>query len=151
MKYKHLKWQGEPIDVQFGWLCVAKNKDKPMYWYNFECEETGFAVFFAIRIKQHGQVWYISNEYGEGLRKLKAGGWPNLGHRSLPNDGAFERMRNPEDIAITLEHEFDEVAYAEHESKREKWMKDKFGGTEAYNKIIAIRKMLGSNRNFFGK
>lgn len=142
MKIKELQWQGEPIKIRFGFMGVSTNKEKPLYWYNYECRDNGYAAFLCIEIKQHGQTWYIDNSYNYGIKKLRAGGWPNHGHKSLPdNTFAFTEVRDKGDIAIMLESEFDEESFAEDEAKREKWIKENFSNHPDYSKMIAARKM----------
>jgi hypothetical protein len=144
MKYKNLHWHGNPIDVQFGFMGVSTNKENPLWWYNYECSlNHGFAVVSAIRIKQNNQVWYICNDYNLGMRKLRNGGWPNFGHRSLPDDNySFTKIRNREDIAKIMEADFNEESYAFNEAAREKWQKEKYGGTYEWEKSQALKKIL---------
>jgi len=30
-------WQGKPVKVQFGYCKVQENKERPLWWYNYEC------------------------------------------------------------------------------------------------------------------
>lgn len=149
MKYPELQWQGEPIDVQFGFMGLSKNIDNALYWYNYNCDRNaGYTVVAAIRIKQNNHVWYICNDYNQGVNKLRNGGWPNYGHRSLPNDDyVFTRINNKEDIATILNTEFDEAGYAHEQSEREKWMKKNFSKHPDYIKSQALLKMIKSHKS----
>ena len=30
------QWQGENVKVVFGYCTITENKEKPLYWYNYE-------------------------------------------------------------------------------------------------------------------
>jgi hypothetical protein len=154
MRINGLAWHGEPIDVKFGYVGISPNKDKPMWWYNYECNlfGGGYATIPAIEIKQDGHIWYIANHFNIGMNKLRRGGWPNLGHKSLDGDGfTFSEIKNKEDLAMIIEDEFDEEGYAKHESEREKWQRDNFGDTEDFKKSQALKRMIkdGAMNKFY--
>lgn len=83
------EWQGEQVDVAFGYCVVGENKEKPLYWYNYNVIRTGqgFANINAIKVTtKDRQSFCLSNDFGEGVYKLHNGGYPNIPHRSLPLD-----------------------------------------------------------------
>lgn len=126
------KWQGEHCEVEFGYTMVKENKEKPLWWYNFECNvrqnlydeyipsygTTGIGLIPSIRVKQGNSIFIISNHFGVGASKLLKGGWPNHQHFSV--NGEFTQ---DEEFAI---YEFDELAYSKHESERHKWQKENY-------------------------
>lgn len=132
MKDLNLQWQGEPIETRFGYVMIKENKNKPLYWYNFECNTrvnhnkkyvpnyglSGIALIEAIEIKQGDSKFVISNHFGIGVSKLLKGGWPNHTHFSL--DGEFTQDNN---FAI---YDFDEIGYSNHEAERNKWQKENY-------------------------
>jgi len=133
MKYQ---WQGEKIKVIFGNCIVRQNKEKPLYWYNFECYPEGLACIPAIKIipqseKLIGTPFVIANHYGIGVYKLLNGGWPNYTHFSL--DGEFSTKPR---LKIT---EFDPGLYAIYESEREEFFKEHH--PEEWKAIQPLRKM----------
>ena len=132
------QWQGENIKIKFGNCIVEENKEKPLYWYNYECslQHDGKACIPAIQITtKEGQVFVIANHFGIGVHKLINGGWPNYTHFSL--NGKFST--NPQ-----LRYgEFDLDNYSVYEAEREKWQKKT--SPEEYKKILALRKMIQRN------
>lgn len=118
MDHKY-QWQGEPVQVEFGYCVEYTNKDKPMFWYNYECEQLpgkGQAIIPAVRVLTKEGSFVLSNHHGIGVKKLLAGGWPNERHYSL-TDAGFVRSSS-EEYRIT---EFDGKGFTVHELKREKW------------------------------
>lgn len=131
MKAKY-QWHGEPVKVKFGNCIVKENKDKPLYWYNFECYPEGKACIPALKVTtKNGQSFMISNHFGIGVYKLLKGGWPDTSHFSL--DGKFNTKPQ---LKIT---EFDPDGYANYEAEREKWQNEHY--PEEYKKILSLRKM----------
>jgi hypothetical protein len=136
---KTYQWQGEPVEVQFGYVTQEENSEKPMYWYNFECYnreklEGGFkpgrdvfangkhfACIPALKVtSKNGYSFLLANHYGIGVNKLLKGGWPNMPHYSL--DGEFSESILPY-FRIT---KFDEDGYCNHESARKDWQKKEY-------------------------
>jgi len=132
------QWRGEPCEVKFGYVIQSENKEKPLYWYNFECynskqlddtfkpdhmvKDNGdhFALIPAVQISQGKSTFVLANHYGIGLSKLIKGGWPNHAHFSL--DGEFKES-NAEYDAIK---EFDLDGYERHESARKDWQRKNY-------------------------
>lgn len=132
------QWHGKPVKVRFGYVEQRENTEKPLYWYNFECQNEKqldgtfipdrmasgdgrkFALIPAIEVTQDGQTWLIANHYGIGVNKLLKGGWPNSTHFSLAGD--FKEDAAPY-FKIT---EFDLEGYEHHESYRRKWQKENY-------------------------
>lgn len=117
------QWQGEPVKVEFGTCVVEENKDKPMWWYNFECNLThpkGIAVIEAVRVIHETGSFILANHCGIAVHKLLNGGWPNYAHFSL--DGDFKASKSPV-YKIT---EFDLFGYELHEAGRRKWQRENF-------------------------
>jgi len=129
------QWQGENIKVKFGNCIVKRNKEKPIYWYNYECflQYGDKACIPAIQITyKKERVFMIANHFGIGVHKLINGGWPNYTHFSL--DGIFST--NPQ-----LKYaEFDLDGYSEYEAKREKWRQKTF--PKEYEKILQLRAIM---------
>lgn len=130
------QWQGEPVKILLGHCKVKTNKDKPLWWYNFECEiqenENGYyvekrtdfkglAFIEAVKVIHSNGEFIIANHYGIGVHKLINGGWPNYQHFSL--DGEFEELNWKETIHLL---KFDEEAFSKHEAERRKWQKENF-------------------------
>lgn len=130
------KWQGEPVKIRFGHVHLKENRERPLYWYNFECyikidindnyiDNYGFlgtCFIPAIEVTCiDGYVFQLANHFGIGVHKLMNGGWPNYAHFSL--DGKFEEM----DWQMAIEYKkFDEPRYARHEAERRKWQKKNY-------------------------
>jgi hypothetical protein len=127
MKYQ---WQGEKIKVRFGNCIVTEKKDRPLYWWNYECHPEGKACIPAIEITtQHGNTFMIANHFGIGVHKLINGGWPNYTHFSL--EGKFSTKPQ-------LKYsEFDLDGYSHYEADREIWQAINY--PEEYRKMKAIR------------
>lgn len=130
------QWQGEPVKVEFGLSIVKENSEKPLWWYNFECNDSfpkGRAAIPAIRITTNNDYSFIlSNHSGIGVHKLINGGWPNYAHFSLPDDGFTKGG-----FKIT---EFDELEYCRHEADRNKWQKENY--PEEYKQVESLRKII---------
>lgn len=145
-KKNNYQWQGIPVEVIFGRCLVHINKEKPLWWYNFECHKTGKAKIAALKIiyvDKHGkQEFCIANHYGIGILKLLNGGWPNCNHFSLPLD-TF--LSNKEDKwwyeKTTL---FDEAGYSAHEAARILWQKETH--PEEYERNQRFKKSFAQNK-----
>jgi hypothetical protein len=137
---KKYQWQGEPVKVIFGYCLVKENKEKPMWWYNYECRQDGTAVIPALQITtQNDHSFFISNHYGIGVHKLINGGWPGCTHFSL-NGGEFTGRHT---LMYTV---FDLDGYEKHEANRRIWQKENH--PEEYEKQ---QKLIDSFRMFTGK
>jgi len=120
------QWQGEPVQVEFGYVNQKENLDKPLYWYNYECamNKVGaewkhkFALIPACKVtSSNGSMFLLANMSGIGVHKLLNGGWPNYAHFSL--DGEFHQS----DERMWAIKSFNEDEYSERESKRRNWQK----------------------------
>jgi len=136
MKKNKYFWQGEPVKVEFGNCIVKKNKEKPLWWYNYECSLEPMyekACIPAIRITASwGEPFVISNHCGIGVYKLMKGGWPDSTHFSL--DGKFSTKPQ---LKIT---EFDLEAFQQHEAERRKWQIETY--PEEMAKIKGLEDMI---------
>lgn len=130
-KNHNYQWQGVPVEVRFGTVRVEVEKDKPLYWYNFEILEmrTSRVTALEVTYQEPGsdskQVFCISNHFGVGVHKLEAGGWPNKQHFSLPKDFTeytAEEWTEYEQIPTS----FDPLGFANHEFKRDEWQKKNY-------------------------
>ena len=132
-------WHGEPVKTDFGYATVNENKEKPLFWYNFEClwnlnegkPNYGLnksAMIPAIKVtSKDGQSFLIANHFGIGASKLKKGGWPNHNHFSLPDNAKFEGCEDLGSLRIIYSiREFDEENYSEHEKLRRIWQRENF-------------------------
>lgn len=149
MKFKYL-WQGEPVSVKYGYVVQCENKEKVMFWYNFECNtkqplngyrepdhmvmDNGdhFSLIPAIEVTYQDQTFTLANHYGIGISKLLKGGWPNHAHFSLM--GEFKESNEPW-FKITS---FDLEGYEKHESDRRNWQKKEY--PEQFEKMEALRR-----------
>ena len=139
---KTFEWQGEEVKVKFGLALTKTNKDKPLYWYNYEVslEETimqGNTLISAIQIEtSRGSKFVISNHFGIGVHKVLNGGYPNIQHFSFSDDVEFKEHPEYE----TYDGEFQLEEFEEHESNRRKWQKEnfpvEFDNSERLRKLI---------------
>lgn len=136
---KNYKWQGNPIKTEFGYCRVKENKEKVLWWYNYECNEfpsTGTSVVPAIKVTmKDGYEFCIGNHFGIGHHKLINGGWPGFYHFSLDvND--FEKSPEP---AYNLK-EFYLEWFESYEAGRRRWQKENF--PEEFEKSERLRRMI---------
>lgn len=132
-RYKY-QWHGEGVKTEFGYCLVSENKDKPLWWYNFECNwddynlcdrrysDDKIAHIPAIKITYDDQVFCIANHFGIGVHKLINGGWPSHRHFSLPVEGFNDSLTIPEK-QMYCPKQFDLEGFEAHESERKKWQK----------------------------
>lgn len=132
MEQNKYQWQGEPVKVEFGYCRVTENQEKPLYWYNYECNWDDYSEIErrstgdkhthvpAIKVIYRDQIFCIANHYGIGVHKLINGGWPSHRHFSLPVEGFNSNLfREEREIYVILK--FDLEGYQTHESNRIKW------------------------------
>lgn len=153
MKSKYF-WQGEPVLVDFGAVYIEENIEKPLFWYNYECnwdvnlnkpkygEQKG-AMIPAIKIYsfQGDELLIISNHFGVGANKLLKGGWPNHTHFSFSDNVKFESRENLPSYTLQKAFkitEFDEEGYSKYEEGRKKWQKENF--PEEFEKLERLKK-----------
>lgn len=133
-------WQGALVKTRFGWIKVRENKEKPLYWYNYEVATddpaSSFAMLPAIEITSEEGMFYIANHFGVGSYKLQKGGWPDVAHFSFNDDAIFVESKGCEEFY----KDFDLEAYEEHELKRRKWQARHF--PEEFNKNERLRKSI---------
>ncbi|WP_437918560.1 hypothetical protein [Sphingobacterium sp. LRF_L2] len=149
---QNYQWQGTPVEVRFGTVRVEAEKDKPLYWYNFEVMELRTSQVPAIEITYqepetgNKQVFCIANHFGVGIYKLEAGGWPNKQHFSLPND--FKEYTAEEWIEYEqVPTSFDPLGFANHEYKRFDWQKKNFPVEHGQRERLKESFLKSSNRN----
>lgn len=134
-------WQGEPVRIEFGAAYPEENKEKPLFWYNYECnwdflqdkpihDTRKIGMLPAIRIYYQDQKpFIISNHFGIGVNKLLKGGSPRHSHFSFADNVKFETIDElvswglKQSFKIT---EFDEEGFSNYEAKRNKWQKENF-------------------------
>lgn len=118
------QWQGEPVEVEFGYASVELQKDKAFYWSNYECSISsisGRAVIPAVRVipfksdKEPNEPFLIANHFGIGVVKLRSGGWPDMPHHSFPAGTHFEEGKEGR-----ITH-FKVLDYNAHEDKRDEY------------------------------
>lgn len=123
-----LQWHGEDVAVRYGFCDVETNTEKPLYWYNYHCRETGKARLHAVEITpKEGNPFVIYNGHGIGWFKLSKGGWPNEGHASLDIETFTEDKEWTIDsydqvnfrMEIAREREWFAAKYPDEEKKRE--------------------------------
>lgn len=121
-KQTKYQWQGEDVKVVFGNCIVKEVQDKPLWWYNYECNiglPKGMACIPTVQITTKDKhTFMLSNHYGIAVHKLINGGWPNFSHFSI--DGVFST------IPQLKFKKFELPAYEQHESDRRRWQKENF-------------------------
>lgn len=134
------QWQGEPVQVEFGYVNQKENLEKPLYWYNYDCHrnkvgrewEHKFALIPAVRVTaKDGYQFCLSNIAGLAFHKLINGGWPGYAHASL--SGVFTEDNAPE-WKIT---KFSEQDYAEDQNRRNKWFAKEY--PEEWKRMEALK------------
>lgn len=132
-------WRGEPVTVRFGLVKVEENKEKPLYWYNYEVAvdnpASKFSFVDAIEITTKDSVFCIANHFGVGVYKLLQGGWPNVSHFSLPGGSMFLEQKGFEEF----HSEFNLIGYEKYERLRRRWQAKHF--PEEFNKNERLRKL----------
>lgn len=133
------QWQGEKAKVRFGRYKVEEQKDKPLYWYNYEVLALQDPYINCVEVTSQGQTFYIYNGFGYGVAKLEAGGWPNMGHMSLPSDKSNFTEYTPEEWATVKfkclnedMQKFEAMRYA-----RDTWFRQQY--PEEMKKMDALR------------
>lgn len=150
------QWHGKPVRVEFGYSRVEEDKEKPLYWYNYHChindEYHGVinrssmrlksAHIPAIRITDHtGYSFAIGNMLGIGVHKVLNGGWPNIGHYSLPDSGFVSESTLTNDaIKVYVFKKFELEEYEAYSIRREAWFKSEY--PEEYKKKMALMKLI---------
>jgi len=137
------KWHGEVVQIEHINVLVTQNKEKPLFWYNFECELNApytKAMLPAIEITtQEGNTFIIANHNGIGLNKVRKGGWPDQPHFSFDEKDIVQIIRRGEKGFYTIDS-FCERDYSDLENQRRLWQKENF--PEEFEKSEALRKML---------
>lgn len=151
--YSKYFWQGEPVLVEYGGVYIEENTEKPLFWYNYECnwnsdlnkpkygDDKG-ALIPAIKIfyyRDH-DPFIISNHFGIGVNKLLKGGSPRHTHFSFADDVKFECTEYLP--SYTLEKafkitEFNEEGFSKHEASRKKWQQQNF--PEEFEKLEILK------------
>jgi hypothetical protein len=125
---ENYQWQGEKVKVRFGLTKVKTNKEKPLYWYNYEIslEETimqGKCLISSIEVEaSYGSKFIIANHFGIGVHKLLNGGYPNIGHFSFDDDAKFSEHKEFK----KYNGQFELEEYEEHEANRRKWQRENY-------------------------
>ncbi len=135
------KWQGEKINVRFGYCSVKLNNNNPLFWYNYFCANADNDVQIekipAIEVMYNDEVFCISNIHGEGHAKLINGGWPNMAHRSLPASTFYKN----DTLRVT---HYDKDAYFADEEKIKGYQR--FNFPKEFSKSEALRMSI-TNKN----
>lgn len=134
MRYQ---WQGEPVIVEFGYSEVKPDTEKPLMWYNYECDlavgTMGIAKIPSIEITYGDSSFVLANHFGLGVEKLRRGGWPNFPHASLP-DNSF----NQDNSFVILEFDIDGIKKLDKE--RDAWMQKT--NPEEFEKLQSLKAMI---------
>lgn len=142
------EWQGEPVKIKHVIVTVKKNEEKPLWWFNFECDEYGmghsWAVVPAILIETKNESFIIANHHGIGIHKVTRGGWPNHQHFSIGKESIKKVVDEKTGSVFWKYTEFDELRFSEHEAKRRKWQQEHF--PEEFEKSETLRRLIVSNR-----
>lgn len=127
------QWQGEPVKIKYGSCIVKENKEKPLFWYNYECYPDGLACVPCIEVTtKDGYTFMIANHFGIGIHKLINGGWPSHQHFSV--EGKFSTKPQ------LRYSEFDLESFEEHEAARNNWQKKHY--PKEWEKKQALLKMI---------
>ena len=132
-------WDGAPVKAEFSAAYVELNEEKPLYWFNYECNQgkTKIALIPAVKITtKSGEEFCIGNQFGIGASKLLKGGWPNHRHFSIPIDCFMPNMWD----TVKSPNKFDELAFSEYESKRENFFRINY--PKEYAEKMELRKMI---------
>jgi len=151
------QWQGEPVKVEFGEVLVTENKDKPLFWYNFECyyrlnlndeyeyiycsSNKRIGICDAVKVIHSTGEFIIANHFGIGVHKLLNGGWPNYQHFSL--NGDFQATSWKEHLHLK---KFDELGFSKHEAARRNWQKQTY--PIEFEKMKNLRSVIRNNLKF---
>lgn len=139
MKPSNYAWRGNLIKTEFGFCRVNTNKEKNLWWYNYECSQfptSGMSIIPAIKVTvDSGYSFCLSNHFGIAHHQLINGGWPGYAQYELPLSG-FEASKKAE---YNL-RQFDLDGYEENETARRKWQfdnyPDEFARSERLRNII---------------
>lgn len=150
MENFNYEWQGDPVEVKFGFCKVLEVPEKPLWWYNYECSinrvrnasERRFALIPAIQVTQYGRTFVLANHFGIGHNKLIKGGWPNHAHFSM-SGCKFTEDNSPEWKRTSFYYD----GYAKHEAEREKWQRENY--PEEYKQIEALKAGFYKSKNLF--
>lgn len=137
------QWQGEPVEVRFGYVEVTEVLDKPLYWYNYEVwlSTNGRAHIHAVEVTYQDYKFNISNKYGFAMYKLLNGGGPKMPHASLPDDNFIE-----DDSARIVE--FDREGYSRYVEYRDHYFMSKYPAE--FKKMRSLEAMIkNKNSKFF--
>ncbi len=145
VKSSKYAWHGIPVQTRFGLARVKTNKEKPLYWYNYEVamsetEFQGYALISAIEVTTENSTFLISNHFGIGVLKLIKGGWPSSAHFSFDDDAEFTEHKEFEKFDGT----FDLDGYEKHEAARRRWQKENF--PEDFDRSERLRKLFKSDK-----
>lgn len=133
---KKYRWHDEPVKVEFGICKVEENKEKPLWWYNFDVA-MGKEEIPAVRVTYGEHSFVISNRYGEGEEKLRRGGWPNFPHASLPDDL----------FSVTgIGFKYDPDGINDWNAKRDKWQKENLSHLDDYKKSQSLKQVILKSR-----
>lgn len=138
MAKRKLKWQGEEAKVEHRTLKVSENKEKPLWWSNYEVylyqDTRDYCYLEALKITtKDGYTFYISNHHGIGIRKLRKGGWPEQAHFSF-------HCAEEVDANIYETTSYCGKDYEEHERDRRKWQLENY--PKEFEQSERLRKLL---------
>ena len=124
------KWQGEVVQITFGYSEVNYNEKRALWWSNYECskQQDKIAIIPSVRVMYRDKSFVIANHFGVAVQKLTQGGWPQYTHFSL-SDAPFTSTQN----SVYNIKKFDEKKYAVHEQARSKWQQKNF--PQQYNQM----------------
>jgi len=126
MKKGNYFWNGRPVEIEHVWVLIKEVKDKPLYWYNYDCSTSvnGKANFPAIEITtKEGAKFIIDNSFGLGINKCRKGGmWTNA-HRGFNEDSIVEVYREGHNRFNGKNIQFSEKQYLQDNEDRRRWQK----------------------------
>jgi len=125
MKGKY-SWNGRPVTIEHVWVLIKEVKDKPLYWYNYDCSTSvnGEALFPALEITtQEDAKFIIDNSFGLGINKCRKGGMWTSAHRGFDDESIVEVYREGHKRFGSKNIQFSEEQYLKDNEDRNRWQK----------------------------
>ena len=139
--YSKYQWQGTFVRVEFGYSEIYPNKEKPLWWSNYECSlvDDGVAIIPSVRVHYNKTSFVLANHFGIAIHKLENGGWPNMQHFGLQDDNFTATDKSFYNIT-----RFNQAAYKHREQQRSKWMQINY--PQQFEQMQALQKMIRSGK-----
>lgn len=119
-------WNGRPVTIEHIWVLIKEIKDKPMFWYNYDCSTSvnGEALFPALEITTtEGVKFIIDNSFGLGINKCRKGGMWTSTHRGFNDESIAEVYREGHRRFDFKNIQFSEKQYLQDNEDRMRWQR----------------------------